>query len=162
MMAAGDAAGAVQRCRDALAMDPRHPGAALALAQRALESGDPHEARRLAGLIEENTPQHEAASGLLARLDFAETCQDKGGREQCERSCRENPGDLDARHDLACCLAADGRWTEAMEELLGIVAKEKHYRDDAAKDTMVRIFSIIGQRSKLADEYRDRLMRILY
>ncbi len=27
---------------------------------------------------------------------------------------------------------------------------------------MVRIFSIIGQRSKLADEYRERLTRLMY
>jgi thioredoxin-like negative regulator of GroEL len=39
---------------------------------------------------------------------------------------------------------------------------DRHYNDDAAKKAMVRIFSIVGQRSRLADDYRERLTRVLY
>ena len=60
------------------------------------------------------------------------------------------------------CLAAEGAYQDALEELLGILTKDKDYRDGAAKDTMVRIFGIVGQRSELADAYRDRLTSLLY
>ena len=43
-----------------------------------------------------------------------------------------------------------------------VVEKDKHYSDDAAKKAMVSVFGMVGQRSELADEYREKLTRLLY
>ena len=162
LMEAGNRHGARQCWQKAIAGEPRHGGAAVRLARLALEEGNAEEARRLASLIEEDAPQYEEASGLLARLDFAGRCQAAGGLEACRRRVQESPHDLPARYELACCFASEGSYREAMDELLGIVAADKHFQDELARKTMLRIFAIIGRRSALADEYRDRLARLLF
>jgi len=161
-LADGDRAGARRRYEKAMAGAPTHAGAALRLARLALEDGQAQEARRLASLVGEDADEHEEASALLARLDFAERCQAAGGLEACRKRAEQDPADLGAHYDLACCLAAQGDYGEAMEELLKIIAADKRYGDDLARKTMLRIFAIVGKRSPLADEYRDRLARLLY
>jgi thioredoxin-like negative regulator of GroEL len=44
-----------------------------------------------------------------------------------------------------------------LEHFTPIAERDKGFRDGAAKDAMIRIFSIVGKRSELADEYRSRL-----
>jgi len=46
--------------------------------------------------------------------------------------------------------------------LLEIVEAEKGYREGAAKEDMVKIFGVLGQRSPLAREYRSKLASALY
>ncbi|MHC4481009.1 MAG: tetratricopeptide repeat protein, partial [Planctomycetota bacterium] len=128
----------------------------------ALERGQSDEARELLSRIEEDTGEHDAALGLLARLDFAENCHARGGRAACEGRLRQGPDDLDARYDLATCLAAEGDYEGALEELLRVVSADRNHRDQAAKEAMVRIFSLIGPRSELADTYRRKLAGVLY
>jgi thioredoxin-like negative regulator of GroEL len=43
-----------------------------------------------------------------------------------------------------------------------VVERRRDYRDGAAKVAMVRIFSIFGKRSDLADDFRTRLASALY
>jgi len=161
-LAGGDLEGARRLCRKALSDSPRHPGAALRLARFALQDGDADEARRLASLVEEGTPEHEQAAAVLARLEFAERCRQAGGLDACRRRTQQDPADLEARYGLACCLAAGESYEEALEELLRIVRADKRWQDEAARKAMLRIFSIVGKRSPLADRYRDLLARALY
>jgi putative thioredoxin len=74
----------------------------------------------------------------------------------------DDPEDLDALYALASCLAAEGEYEGALEHLLRIVECDKRFRDGAAKVAMLRVFAIVGKRSELADEYRERLARALY
>jgi len=158
----GDRAAAKEKYQEVLKGQPRHPAAALRLARLALEDGDAETARELTSRVDAGAPEHDEAQGILARFELADHCNAKGGKEVCARRAEQNPDDLDARYDLACCLAAEGAYQDALEELLGILGKDKGYRDGAAKDAMVCIFSVVGQRSKLADTYRDRLTSLLY
>ena len=151
-----------QRYRKALDVEPRHAGATLALAKLTFEEGRLDRAAALLKDIDPTAREHDQACGLLARIGFAEKCQAAGGLKAVKESFDEDPADLDRGYDYACCLAAAERYREALEAFLQLVRADRHYRDDAAKDAMVRIFSIVGQRSPLADDYRARLSRLLY
>jgi len=159
-------AGSVQEAREryqqALQAEPRHPGALLRLGRLAWEDGQLDEAERLLRELPEDRDEHQEASGLLARVEFRRRCREVGGRKGCEKRLQQNGEDLDARYDLACCLADEGCYQEALDEFLKVLGADKHYGDGAAKEAMVRVFAIVGQRSSLADEYRTRLARILY
>jgi len=45
---------------------------------------------------------------------------------------------------------------------LALVELDKHYDDDAARRAMLAIFSLVGDRSDLAEEFRSKLARVLY
>lgn len=151
-----------KRYQKALQDDPQHSGALIRLGRLALEAGDLDRAQEMLSRIEENAAEYDAARGLLARIEFSRTCQQKGGRAACEKRLAEDDGDLDARYDLACCLAAEGEYEPALEQFLAIFSVDKNYRDQASKDAMVRIFSLVGLRSELANTYRRKLAAVLY
>ena len=74
----------------------------------------------------------------------------------------EGFNELDAAYARGMCLAAEGEYEKALRQLLAVLERDKRYRDGAAKDAMVRVFSVVGKRSRLADEYRAKLARLLY
>lgn len=150
------------RYRKALELEPGNSGALLRLGTIALEHGLRDEARKLLEQIEENMPDYSAAQGLLTRLEFQDEQEAGAGAAECERRLAEDPDDLDARYELASALTAEGDYERALAEFLEVVSRDRTYRDQAPKEAMVRIFSIIGPRSELADEYRKKLARVLY
>ncbi len=136
---------------------PGHPGALLGLARIALEREDFGAARESASRIDPGAEERGDAEGILARLDILEECARLGGREAAGSS-----DEMDAAYARGVCLAAEGGYEEALRQLLALLERDKRYRGGAAKDAMVRIFSIVGKRSRLADEYRSRLAGVLY
>ncbi len=153
---------AEQQYGRALELQPDHSGALLRLGMMALEKGEVEEARNLLSRIEENAAEHGAAQGLLARIQFSETCQRAGGRQACERRVAGSSDNLDARYELGCCLTADGDYEPALEQFFQILSADRTYRDGAAKEGMLRIFSLVGPRSELADRYRRQMAGVLY
>ncbi len=148
--------------RSALELQPDHAPALLRLGMMALERGEMNEARDVLSRIEENAPEHEAAQGLLGRIQFRETCRQGGGREACQRRAAQNEKDLDALYELACCLAADGEYEPALERFLKVLSADRTYHEGASKEAMLRVFSLVGTRSELADRYRKQMAGVLY
>jgi putative thioredoxin len=162
LMQKGRAEEAREHYEQALKESAAHEGALLRLGAMAALSGRVEDARRMLSRIEENASEYAAAQGELARIEFAEVCRQRGGREACEQRLAGDPDDLEARYEVACCLAAEGDYERALEEFLSVVSRDKGYRDQAAKNAMVRIFALVGPRSELADAYRRKLAGALY
>ena len=148
--------------RQALEVQGRHPGALFRLARLALREGDLDAAERYALKVEEDTGEYEEARALLDCIAFGERCRDNGGLDACLAAVKQNENDLDACFNLGFCYAAEGRYEEALETLLSVIAKNKNYKDGAAKEAMVRIFGIIGQRNPVSDRYRSKLQSTMY
>ena len=63
-----------------------------------------------------------------------------------------NKRDFDARFDRARLWMAAGRWTEAMDELLEILMRDKAWKEDLARKTYVAVLDIIEPpKVKVAD-----------
>ena len=159
-------AGGVQKAHElfegVLKIEPNHGAAHLALAKLLITDKQVDETRRHLDAIPMSDPEYEAASRLRQVLEFHDQCREAGGEPACRKKLAANPKDLEARLGLASCLASDGKYPEALEEFLAIIAKDKRFRDEAARKSMLAIFSLVGERSELADEYRQRLARTLY
>ncbi len=158
----GNAAKAEAAYRKAIEERPDHTGALLGLGRLELEKGNVEEARDLLGRIEEHAEEHSLAQALLAGMEFAEVCAANGGRAECAKELDAGPESLEARYNHGCCLAAEGEYEDALAEFLEVVARDRNWRDQAARDAMVRIFELVGPRSDLANEYRRKLAGVLY
>lgn len=158
----GDRDSAAHAYRQALSVDPHHAGAHLGLARVALLEGREEDVEEHLATIPPLAQEAEAAQHVREALAFQNECRVAGGEEACRQRLAQDEDDLDARFGLASCLAATGRYRDALEEFLAIVARDKHYRDEAARKAMLTIFSLVGERSELADEYRTKLAWILY
>jgi len=148
--------------REALEAEPDHKRALLGLAEAALRRGDAAEAKAFVDRVSPDRAISADIEVLQARIWLAGQCKDSGLLEACRQRLADNPEDLAARFDLGCCLAHEGSYREALEELLAVVRADKNYQDGAAREAMVRVFTIIGQSSELARGYRSQLSRELY
>lgn len=153
---------AFQHFKRALALEPDHPGALLGMAEVAWKKRNLDEMVRCLEAINPLAPEAEAAAGLKAQARFYQLCQEAGGLETCRKKAQADAKELEARYQYACCLAAEERYRDALQELLQIVSLDREFKDEAPRKIMVEIFNIVGTRSPLADEYRTRLARTIF
>jgi len=153
---------ATEILEEVLQLDPSYSGAHLAMAKLLIDQQKTEQALAHLQEIPVLAKEYEASEQLREIIQFHSGCNDAGGESVLRTILANTPDDLDARLNLASCLAATGNYREALEEFLAVVAQDKHYRDDVARKGMLTIFSHIGERSNLAEEYRSKLARTLY
>jgi len=86
-------------------------------------------------------------------LDFIASRADGSGAEaEFDARIAANKRDFDARFDRARALIAQQRWTDAMDELLEILMRDKAWNDEAARKAYVAVLELIEQpKLKVAD-----------
>jgi putative thioredoxin len=137
----GDVESAERRFREVLAEDPANPAARLGLGRIQAERGEVEEAREtLTPLL----PDPEAER-LLAAIRVQEWSD-------------ADPGDPLAAPKR---MAAEGRWREALDGLLGAVTHAAEQRD-AAREAMIDVFAVLGDDDPITREYRPKLAAALF
>ncbi len=109
-----------------------------------------------------NTDENPGLAASFQVRSIPSDCEEAGGESRLRKVPAKDPGDLDSRMALASCLVAAGRYREALEEFLAVVSQDKYYRDEGARKAMLALFSLVGERSDLAEEFRGRLARTFY
>jgi len=152
---------AEERYREALALDLRHAGALLGLAELLAEQGDASAALDLLGRIGPGLPESDSAERLSAAL---RTKGAAAGFDEAGLRARlaARADDLDAHIDLGLGLAAAGRHEEALAELLEAVRSNPRHRDEAARRAMLDLFALLGGEHPLTQRYRGELARALF
>jgi putative thioredoxin len=148
--------------RQALQLDDRHQAALLGLVRLLLGKGDENEAAELLGRV---SPAGETAAEverLTAIVSLRQTARDFGDEASARRRLQADSDNARRRYELGCILAAAGRYPEALELLLSAAEADRKWGAKEVREAMVKIFQAIGTRSELADQYRDRLARVLY
>ena len=146
---------------DALALDPANEAARLDLAEIHLDGQRPDAARAIldAAVAKESARR----SALLARLKLA-----AGGAGADPAALKDriaaDGDDLDARLQLASAMALRQDYREALEQLLEIVRRDRKWQDEAARRSMLDLFTVLGASSghdDLVREFRILLARTL-
>ncbi|GIW44148.1 MAG: co-chaperone YbbN [Candidatus Binatia bacterium] len=158
-LAAGKVGEAEKLFRQALEQDPRCAAAQVGLARVLLQQGEKDRAREILEGVEPGAYRSEA-DRLLAELRLREGTQ--GDEASLRERLAQNPGDLEARLQLGQLLAAQGRYEEALEQLLEVVRRDRNFRDQAARKAMVDIFHVLGSGNELVEHYRSELAKILF
>lgn len=155
---AGDTRGAIAALRDALALDPDHALARIDLAELLLGGGLAEEAQALIEGVRPNIDWDDRVATLKQGIAYALSGADE--RTLAARVASE-PGDLEARLALAGAYAARKAWRDAMESLLDIVRRDKHWRDGEARRQLVTLFNLASSEPALVSEYRRKLAAAL-
>jgi putative thioredoxin len=158
----GDAAQALNRLEHALALEPQNPRVLADAAAVMADLARYEEAKRTLERLPALAQMEEPIAALRARIDFAIASADAPQRAVLEQRVREAPADLGARLKLAYRCVTDKDYAAALDQLLEIVRRDRAFRDDIGRKTMLEVFGMLGKRGALVDEYRRRLASAMY
>lgn len=143
----GDAESALAKLRVALDQDPANDDVRAAYVRLLIDAqryDEAMEALREPLAREPRPLQFDALARWLAAIAYSR--QDERGQwtpEQFDAEIAKDKRDFDARFGKAQVLMAAGAWTDAMDELLEIIMRDKSWNDEAARKTYVAILDLL-------------------
>ncbi len=157
-----DPAAAEAQYRRALEQDPNLGDAVVGLARLLLAQGKDEQAADLLGSVGLTGEQAAEAERLNAVVALRQLARGFASEEALRQRVQADPDNARLRYELGCVLAAAGRSPEALEAFLAAAERDRKLGSTAVREAMVKVFYAVGVRSPLADEYRDKLTRLLY
>lgn len=127
-----------------------------------IDVGKFEEAGRLLDTLPPLTQMDDRVASLKARLAFAASAADAPDVESLRQRIARDPNDLEARLQLANLSVARQDYASALDALLEIVRRDRAFRDDIARKTMLQVFNLLGNQGELVSEYRKRLASAMY
>jgi putative thioredoxin len=107
--------------------------------------------------------QHEAPiQTARSAIELAEATADVGETADLRARIEADPGDFQARLDLAMALIAARDNEGAIDELLEIVRRDREWNEGAAKAQLFKLLDTLGPKDPLAAKGRRRLSSILF
>jgi putative thioredoxin len=157
-----DLQGAAEIFASVLQEDRTNAEALAGLASCYMKSGDVARAKQTLALVPPDKRELPVVKSIEAAIQLAEKGADTGKLAELEQRVTQNPGDLQARLDLAIGLAAQDDRQDALELLLDLVRMDRKWNDEAARKQLLQFFDAWGPKEPLVAEGRRRLSSILF
>ena len=146
-LSSGDADTALEKLQHAVATDPGNDDARFDYIKLLLQLGHDDDAKvAFAPVIAKaaGSLRLGALKTWMDAIDFvASSASGAGVEAEFDTKIAANKRDFDARYARARLLMVQQRWTEAMDELLEILMRDKAWGEEAARKTYVSILEII-------------------
>jgi putative thioredoxin len=162
LLAEGDAANAASVYAEVLSVDATNIAALAGLAKCYATTGAIDQAKQTLAMVPESKRGDAAVKAVQAMIDLAEQASSLGPVTELEQKVAANPLDHQARFDLATALNAASKRTEATQQLLEIVKRDRKWNEDGARKQLVQFFDAWGATDEATVEGRKRLSTILF
>jgi putative thioredoxin len=144
----------LEKLQHAVAANPADDNARFDYVKLLLQLGREDDAKvAFAPVIAQTTVvrRFDSLKRWMDALDFAAT-QAAGAAAGLDARIAANKRDFDARFDKARVLMAQQRWTEALDELLEILMRDKAWNEDLARKTYIAVLDVMeAPKPKVAD-----------
>ncbi|GAA4412747.1 thioredoxin [Quisquiliibacterium transsilvanicum] len=160
-MQAGDRDKAVEHLKKALLLDPASDGARLMYAEL-LADEDPAAAKAHLEGLSPAARQDPHAQALETRINALLEENALPPTPELEARIVANPGDLEARLELAQHCIAHKAWEPALEQLIEIVRRDRAFGEDIGRKTMLQVFDLAAAQPQLVAAWRRRLSSVLF
>lgn len=162
LLESGDLQGAAEVFAAILQEDRENAPALAGLASCYLATGDFERVRQTLALVPPDKRGLPRIQSIEAALALKEKAGAAGDVAQLMARIDADPGDCQARFDLALALAGVDRREEALEYLLEIVRRDRKWNDEAARKQLLEFFDAWGPKEPLVAEGRRRLSSLLF
>jgi len=147
-----DPAAQMERLQHAVATDPANDDARFDYVKALLAAGRDEDARRAFEPVASKVALSRKLDALARWLDAIAFAKGHPNPADEDAKIAANRRDFQARYDRARLLMAGQRWTDAMDELLEILMRDKSWNEDQARKAYIAILEVIEQpRPKVAD-----------
>jgi putative thioredoxin len=162
VLAEGDPATAAQIYAEVLAADATNIPALAGLAKCYMATGAIEQAKQTLAIVPESKRNDPAVKAVQVSIELAEQAKALGPVTELEQKVAANPLDHQARFDLATALNASNKRSEATNQLLEIVKRDRKWNEDGARKQLVQFFEAWGPTDEATIEGRKRLSTILF
>ena len=153
---------AMTALRQMIEQDPNNDKLKLKLMNWLAENGQLDEAETLSAAISAEGRESPEFKQFTARLSFSEASNGDGDLDALRAAIESDPDDLESRLQLANQLVLANEFPEALDQLLEIIRKDRSFNDEAPRQTMIKIFELLGNQGEIVSSYRRQLGRLLY
>ncbi|MGB2680378.1 MAG: thioredoxin [Candidatus Competibacter sp.] len=153
---------AIDLLREALKQEPDNAQLKISLADKLLQLDRAEEARNLLQNLPAEERERQPASGLLARLQFADLAQGAPDLAKLEAQVKANPDDWNARRQLAARYVLAGNPEAALEQFMDLLRRNPQFEDGAGRKGLIAIFEMLGNEDPLVITYRRRMFSLLH
>ena len=160
ILAEGDAPRAVSVFRQIRELAPDDPEVAGGLVRALSAAGELAEAESILAALLEETAKHPAVARARAALELASVPAVDTG--PIEARIAADPGDLEARFELAGARMATGDRDSAADELLEIIGRDREWNEGAARKRFLQLLEAQGLEDPWARSQRRRLSALLF
>ncbi len=161
-LAAGDAQAAADAFLAVLDLEPESLVAIGGLVRALTAAGQLEDARTVLARVPDLKAGDASIAGARAELELAERAASVGDTEALAAAVAANPGDHQARFELAEALAAKGDRQAAVDQLVEIVRRERAWNDEAARKQLVKFFEAWGATDPMTLYGRRKLSSVLF
>jgi putative thioredoxin len=162
LSAAGDLDGALQKLTKASTLDADNEWVRVDAAELLLAMGNPDDAQPLLDSLKDLDILKDArVLQLKAQVRLAEMRAEGESEAKLAAAISANESDLESRLKLANVLIAANRPADGMDQLLEIVRRDRRFKDDIGRKTLLDVFNLLGGQHELVAEYRRKLAVLL-
>ena len=142
-----------------LNQEPNNPKYLAEQADVLICKGDYANAQRVLDSMPEDGAERQRPQN---RMELVQEVAGIRTLKELEVRLQTEPSDLEAVYELALHHAMDLRYEDALDSLLFILQRDRKYRDDIGRTTMIRIMSLMSRDSQVAQNYRRQMFSLMH
>jgi putative thioredoxin len=158
----GDLQTAAEIFATVLQEDAQNVKALAGLARCYLKTGDLERAEQTLELAPPDKRDAAPIASVRAALALAKRSESAGNLGELQAKVDANPGDHQARLDLATALAAADKKEDAVTQLLESFRRDRKWNDEAARKQLLELFDAWGPKEPATLDGRRRLSSLLF
>lgn len=158
----GDIGGAAQIYAAVINADGQNLKGIAGLARCYLANGNPEEARQTLDMVPEDRRTDPDVKSVILALELTADAPPANEISLALDVVSANPGDHEARFDLAEKYLSSGDNTKASEHFLTILASDMNWQNGKAKDALLKLFEAAGPTDPVTVNGRKRLSSLMF
>jgi len=158
-IASGDFEAAAAMLQQSINEEPNNQGFRVELADVLVLKGDLDDARTVLASIPEDTEDRQRPQN---RLEFIEEAAGFASLEELHSQVAADADDLELQYQLCIQLVVAGDSEAALVQAMEILRRDREFRDDIGRLTMIRIFALLGKGNELATAYRRKMFNFMH
>lgn len=162
VLEAGDAERALSIFQQLLDMAPEHPAVLSGHIRALLAAGQIDEAEAATQALPQGLANDPAIHRAVAAVALARSAPPAADYADLAAEVAASPDDHEKRFALANAQMAAGDRDGAADNLLHIVAADRGWNEDAARQQLLKLFEVVGMTDPWVSQQRRRLSAILF
>ena len=159
----GDASTASALYGQILQQEPNNIKALAGMGRCYLATGQIESAKNTLASIPDEEKNNPETVALRAALELNEQAQEASGETSTlEKIIKNDPDNLQAHFDLAVSYFSNGTNGKAIDALIEILRKNRNWKENAAKEQLVKIFEALGSSHPDTIEGRQKMASVMF